>query len=74
LGKWHLRGEDRREQLFVKRNLVERDYFQDLGVDGRNISIGSLRKRMGGMDWIDLAQYRGRSLAVLNEVMNFRVL
>ena len=73
-GKGTCGGEDRREQLFVKRNLVEGDYFQDLGVDGRKISIRSLRKRTGGLDWIDLAQYRGRSLAVLKEVMNFLVL
>lgn len=52
----------------------EGDYLQDLGVDGRKIFIGSLRNRMGGADWIDLAQYRGRSLAVLKAVMNFRVL
>ena len=28
----------------------------------------------GGMDWIDLAQDRGRWQAVLNAVMNLRVL
>ena len=28
----------------------------------------------GGMDWIDLAQDRGRGQAVLNAVMNLRVL
>jgi hypothetical protein len=59
----------------VKRNLVEGDYLQDVGVDGRKIFIGSLINRTGGgVDWIDLAQYRGRSLAVLNAVVNFRFL
>jgi hypothetical protein len=66
--------EGRYEQRFVKRNLVEGDYLQDLGVDGRKIFIGSLRNRMGVVDWMDFAQYRGRSLTVLNAVMNFRVL
>jgi hypothetical protein len=29
---------------------------------------------MGGMDWIDLAQKRDRWLALVNAVMNLRVL
>jgi hypothetical protein len=28
---------------------------------------------MGGMDWIDMAQDRGRCRAVVNAVMNLRV-
>jgi len=38
--------------------------------------IGFFRKwdGGGGMDWIDLAQDRGRWQAVLNAVMNLRVL
>ena len=28
---------------------------------------------MGGMDWIDLAQYRDRWMAVVNAVMYLRV-
>ena len=66
--------EEDSEQLFVKRNLVDGDYLQDLGTDGRKIFIGSLRNRLGEVDWIDLAQYRGRSLEVLNAVMNFWVI
>ena len=59
---------------YIHSNLVEGDYLQDLGMDGRKIFIGSLRNRMGGVDWIDLAQNRDRILAVLKAVMNFRVL
>ena len=59
---------------YIHSNLVEGDYLKDLGMDGRKIFIGSFRNRMGGVDWIDLAQYRGRSPAVLKPVMNFWVL
>jgi len=70
-------GEDRYKQHFVKKKkTVEGDYLQALGVDGRKIFIGSLRNRLGlgEVNWIDFVQYRGRNLAVLNAVMNFRVL
>jgi len=37
--------------------------LEDFGVDIRITYIrGSLRYRMGGVDWIDLAQDRGRFL------------
>ena len=65
-GKDTCRREDRYKQRLVKRNLVEGDYLRDLGVDGRKIFIGSIRNKMGGVDWIDLAQYTDRSLALLN--------
>jgi hypothetical protein len=34
---------------------------------------GSSKSGMGGMDWIDMAQDRGRWRAVVNAVMNLRI-
>jgi hypothetical protein len=42
-------------------------------VDGRIIYNGSLRSRGGDMDWIDLAQDRGRRRTLVKSAMNFRV-
>jgi hypothetical protein len=40
-----------------------------------NIKKMDLRKRgLGGMDWIDLAEDRGHWRALVNTVMNLRVL
>jgi hypothetical protein len=55
----------------VKRSLVEGDYLQHLDVDGEEIFIGSLSNRKGGVDWIDLAQDKVRSLTLLKAVMKF---
>jgi len=45
------------------------------GVDGRTILIWIFRKwDVGGMKWIDLAQDRERSRALVDAVMNLRVL
>jgi hypothetical protein len=41
-------------------NLRERDYLGDPGVDGRIIFIWIFSKWDGGMDCIDMAQYRYR--------------
>jgi len=46
----------------------------DPGVDGRIILRWIFRKwDVGGMDWIELAQDRGRWLALVNAVMNLQV-
>jgi hypothetical protein len=46
--------------------------LEDQGVDGR---MGSKRESgWGGVEWIKLAQDRGRWRAVVNTVMNLRVL
>jgi hypothetical protein len=52
----------------VGRPEGERDHLQDQAVDGRMI----LKWR--DMDWIDLAQDRDRWQALVNAVMNVRVL
>jgi hypothetical protein len=46
----------------------QRDHLEDPGLDGR-----ILKKRDGGMDWIDLAQNRDRLKAFVNAVTNLRV-
>jgi len=55
-------------------NLRERDHLGDLGVDGR-IILGQIFRKLdvGGMDWIELAQDRDRWRALVNAVMNLRV-
>ena len=55
-------------------NVIERDHFEDPGLDGRIILRWIFRKWDGvGMDCIDLAQDGERWRAVVRAVMNFRV-
>ena len=50
-------------------NLRERDHLENLRINGGIILKCILKKRNGGgMDWIDLAQDRGRWQAVVNMV------
>ena len=42
-------------------------------VDGRITLTGIIRKWMGGMDWIDLAQDTDRWRELINTVMNLWV-
>jgi hypothetical protein len=52
----------------------ERDHLEDPAVDGRITLRLMFRKWMWGKDWIVLAQDRDRWRALVNAVMNFRVL
>jgi hypothetical protein len=47
--------------------------LEDLGLDGRIIFKRIFRKWDRGMDWIDLAQDRDRSCALVNAVMNLQL-
>ena len=58
---------------FWWENLRESGHLKDPGVDGRIILRWIFRRWDGGMEWIALPQDRGRWLALLNAVMNFRV-
>jgi len=58
---------------FCWGNLRERDHMEDPVVDGIIILRWSFRTWDGGIDWIDLAEDRGRWRAHVNAVMNLRV-
>jgi hypothetical protein len=53
--------------------LRERDHLGDTGAWEDNIKMDLRSVRCGGMDWIELAQDRDRSRALLNAVMNVRI-
>jgi hypothetical protein len=56
-------------------NPRERDHLGDPGLDGRIILRWIFRKLdVGGMDWIELAHDRDTCRAIVNAVMNLRVL
>ena len=55
-------------------NLRERDYFKNPGVNLRIILKWIFRKWDGGMDCLDQAQNMDSWRALVNAVMNLRVL
>jgi hypothetical protein len=54
-------------------DLMKRNHFEYLGVDGNDIKMGLQEVRLRSMDCIDLAQDRDRWRAVVGAVMNLRV-
>jgi hypothetical protein len=54
----------------------ERDCSEEPGVDGRStyIKMDLQEVGCGGMDWFDVTQERDRWWAVVNAVMNLRIL
>jgi hypothetical protein len=54
-------------------DLMERNHFEDLGIDGRIMLKCIFKTWDGGIDWIALAQDRDRWRALVNGVMNLRV-
>ena len=51
----------------------QRDNLQDLGLDGNIILKLIVKKWDEGMEWIYLAQYRGRWWVLVSAVKNLRV-
>jgi hypothetical protein len=54
---WHVWGQGR-YILGWWEDLGEIDHLEDLGRDGRIIKMDLRDVRLGGLDWIDLAQDR----------------
>jgi hypothetical protein len=67
-------GERRYSCRFLMGKPEGRRHLEDPVVDGRMILKWIFENWDGGMDWIDLAQDRNRWRAVVNAVMNLRVL
>ena len=64
-------GEDGRVQGLGGGNLGERDHLGYLAFGGSKMDLQEVGCQ--GMDWIELAQDRGRWRVVVNAVMNLRV-
>jgi hypothetical protein len=62
-----------KNKFFWRGKMWERDHLEVPDVDGRVILRWISRKWDGDMDWIDLAQYRGRWRALLSATMNLRI-
>jgi hypothetical protein len=68
-------GEERKAYKVLVGKPEERDHSEDQGVGGRIGSEWILERLAAGkVDWIRLAQDRDRWRAVVNAVMNLRVL
>jgi hypothetical protein len=59
-GRWHIRGRREMHTGHWWGNLTERDCFEYLGIDGSIIFKQILKVGCEGMDWINLAQDRGK--------------
>jgi hypothetical protein len=67
-------GEWRTVHRVLVGNQKEREHFEDQGIDGKVGSEWILRRLGRSIEWIELAQDRGRWRALVNTVMNLRVL
>jgi hypothetical protein len=67
-------GEGRNVYWIWWESPTENDHLKDLSVEGRMGSKWTLGSLVGGVEWIHLAQDRDRWLALVNAVMNLRVL
>jgi hypothetical protein len=65
-------GEERNVYRFLMGKSKERDHFEDKGVDG--ITIDLRETGWGNVEWVQLAQDRDQWRALVNTVMNLRVL
>jgi hypothetical protein len=73
-GTW-LAWERRENSIrFWRESPKRRNHSEDRGVDRRMRSEWFLRKFAGGIEWIQLAQDRDQWRALVNTVMNLRVL
>jgi hypothetical protein len=72
---WHAWDRGENCTAFWRENMKERDHLEDRGVDGRMGILMDIRETgWRGVEWIHLAQDRGRWRAVVNAVMNLQVL
>jgi hypothetical protein len=71
---WHAWEKTEKCTGFWWENQKERDHSEDQGVDERMGSEWILGDWLGGIEWIKLAQDRDLWRAVVNIVMNLRVL
>jgi hypothetical protein len=67
-------GEGRNVYVFFWESLKEKDHLKNQGIDGRMGSKWTLGKLGRGVEWIHLAEDRDCWQAVVNAVMNLRVL
>jgi hypothetical protein len=73
-GACETHGEERKCAGFWWECLKESKHSEGRGMDGRMGSEWILERLVGGVEWIQLAQDRDRWRALMNTVMNLRVL
>jgi hypothetical protein len=72
---WHAREKREKHTWFWWKSPKKRDHSQNQGVDGRiGIRMDLWDIGWGCVEWIQLAQDRDRWLALVNTVLNLRVL
>jgi hypothetical protein len=73
-GMWHAWERGETCTGFCWESPKDKDHLKDQGVDGRMGSKWTSGRLAGGVEWIYRAQDRDRWRAVVNAVMNLRVL